>query len=1141
MDVTPRDANMPVRELMLVNAHRGGISLHFNQVDTAWETTNRLALGDNGAAERSGDYSPALAFSPIVSTYTANNGTSLPGSLVCTQASPTCAGGDAHAQAAHKYAIGTFNLYATQHNRNSINGAGMKIISTVHYKTGYENAFWNGAQMVYGDKYGYPLADDVVAHELTHGVTEYESNLFYYYQSGAINESFSDIWGEYYDQTNGQGNDAAGVKWLMGEDVLGQGALRSLSDPPAFGDPDSMLSYLYDWSQEDNGAVHRNSGVGNKAAYLMVDGGSFSGFTVSPLGWVKTAAIYYEAQSKLLSSGADYADLYYALQQACKNLIGQKGITAATCVEVKDALDAVEMTGQPGGIYNLDAPLCDGGITPNVIFKDDLEAGTANWTFGNGAYTRWQLDTPIGPYAQSGLHSLFADDYPDAVTDAIAKLKPLAIPANAYLHFAHAFGFDDWGGAFYDGGVLEYSINNGATWVDANSLIVNNWYGGQIESGYGNPLSGRYAFVGESHGYISTRLNLAPLAGKNVSFRWRMGLDTYDYDWGWWVDNIKLYTCPPPPGAFGKTAPLNGLYTHTLTPTISWEASSGATSYQYCYDNTNNGACSNWISNGTTRSKVLSGLVPNTIYYWQVRATNANGTTYADGGPTGFWSFHSLYPPGVFAKLSPVGGATNVSLSPTLTWEASFTATSYQYCYDTIDDNQCNRTWSSAPSTSVNISNLGTNTTYYWQVRAVNAAGTTNADYSSWGSFITTSTLPAGLTGIEAFIGTNKQGKYSLGAGQSVRESYSGVDNGPVKIISTDNTPLISAERLIYKVGGLPTSFTEMMGLPNSQLDTTYWLPWYNNTGLDTQLRFANVSNSTASVHVYIGGDEMEGSPFTLLAGESLKKSFPGIDDGPVKIESNQNIVAAARLIYKVSGANTSFSEIMALPASQLDTTYWLPWYNNTGLDTQLRFANVTDQTASVHIYIGGEEMDGSPFTLQPGESTRKSFSGIDAGPVKIESDQDIVAAERLIYKANGQPTSFTEMMALPDKSLDTTYWLPWYNNIGLDTQLRFANVSDQTATVHVYIGDDEMDGSPFTLPVDGSMRISFPAIDAGPVRIESNVPIVAAERLIYKVDNIPASFSEMMALPASQLDTTYWFPWYNNLGLDTQLRFGVP
>jgi hypothetical protein len=78
-------------------------------------------------------------------------------------------------------------------------------------------------------------------------------------------------------------------------------------------------------------------------------------------------------------------------------------------------------------------------------------------------------------------------------------------------------------------------------------------------------------------------------------------------------------------------------------------------------------------------------------------------------------------------------------------------------------------------------------------------------------------------------------------------------------------------------------------------------------------------------------------------------------------------------------------------------------------------------------------------------------------------------------------------------------------------------------------------------LPGGASTRISFPAIDDGPVRIVSDQDIVVAERLIYKVNNIPASFSEMMALPNSQLDTTYWFPWYNNVDLDTQLRFGVP
>ena len=121
--------------------------------------------------------------------------------------------------------------------------------------------------MVYGDVHGYPLADDVVAHELTHGVTQYTSNLFYYYQSGAINESLSDVFGEFVDQTNGRGNDIPSVRWLMGEDVARLGAIRNMQNPPAFGDPDRMTSAFYYRGADDNGGVHTNSGVNNKAAY----------------------------------------------------------------------------------------------------------------------------------------------------------------------------------------------------------------------------------------------------------------------------------------------------------------------------------------------------------------------------------------------------------------------------------------------------------------------------------------------------------------------------------------------------------------------------------------------------------------------------------------------------------------------------------------------------------------------------------------------------------------------------------------------------------------------------------------------------------------------------------------------------------
>jgi hypothetical protein len=391
-----------------------------------------------------------------------------------------------------------------------------------------------------------------------------------------------------------------------------------------------------------------------------------------------------------------------------------------------------------------------------------------------------------------------------------------------------------------------------------------------------------------------------------------------------------------------------------------------------------------------------------------------------------------------------------------------------------------------------------------------------------------------------SIAGVNRETFSISSQGSLTSATIPDVSNGPVKLDST--MPILGSERVIYKVGNVPTSFTEMMGLPDGQVDTTYWLPWYNNIGLDTQLRFANVSKSTASVQIFIGDSEVDGSPFTLGVGESMRKSFPGIDAGPVKIVSDQKIVAAERIVYKVNGVPTSFTEMMALPAEQLDTAYWLPWYNNIGLDTQLRFANVSSSTATVHVFIDGDEVQGSPFTLGVGESMRKSFGGIDDGPVKIVSDQNIVAAERVVYKVGGTYTSFSEMMALPDSQLDTTYWFTRYNNFGLDSQFRLANVSDsQQATVHVYMDGQEIDGSPFTIDAGTSIRKSFPATDGGLVKVESDIPIVVAERVIYKVNNVPTSFTEMMGLPAGQLDTIYWLPWYNSMELDTQLRFGAP
>jgi hypothetical protein len=402
-------------------------------------------------------------------------------------------------------------------------------------------------------------------------------------------------------------------------------------------------------------------------------------------------------------------------------------------------------------------------------------------------------------------------------------------------------------------------------------------------------------------------------------------------------------------------------------------------------------------------------------------------------------------------------------------------------------------------------------------------------------------TVSAGSNCLGVALGGAVVDAFPVYPGASTRQYIPGVDDGPVEVFNIDGNPIIAAERVIYKVGGAATSFTEIMGVPNALLDNTYWLPWYNNVGLDSQLRFANVTNSTASVQVFIGTDEMDGSPFTLGPGGSTRVSFPGIDNGPVRIVSTQDIVAAERMIYRVNGTPTSFSEIMALPNNQLSTTYWLPWYDNVNMNTQLRIGNVSNSAASVQVFIGGVAMPGNPITLQPGESVRKSYTGVNDGPVKIVSTQNIVAAERVIYTAGGGATSFTEMMALPNGQLNTTQWLPWYNNQDLETDLRIGNAGTGTANVQVFIGGSLVAGGSFTIGVDSSVIKTFANVSNGPVRVVSDRPIVISEGEVFKFNGVRVSFSEMMGLPNSLLDTSYWFPWYNNIGLDTQLRFGVP
>ncbi|MCB1035281.1 MAG: peptidase M4 family protein, partial [Acidobacteria bacterium] len=173
-------------------------------------------------------------------THTANNGSTLPGTLLCTETT-TCS--DAAANAAHVNAGITYNYYSAKHGRDSLNGTGLTLTSTVHYLSNYNNAGWTGTQMVYGDGDGSTFSYlsnslDVVAHELTHGVTQYESNLTYSRESGALNEAWSDIFGAAAEIYNNGGTINSNT-WKLGETIytpsIPGDALRYMDNPTADG------------------------------------------------------------------------------------------------------------------------------------------------------------------------------------------------------------------------------------------------------------------------------------------------------------------------------------------------------------------------------------------------------------------------------------------------------------------------------------------------------------------------------------------------------------------------------------------------------------------------------------------------------------------------------------------------------------------------------------------------------------------------------------------------------------------------------------------------------------------------------------------------------------------------------------------
>jgi Zn-dependent metalloprotease len=254
----------------------------------------------------------------------------LPGRTVREEGAAPVA--DATANRAYDGLGATFETYLTAYGRHSIDGAGMPLVASVHYLEGYNNAFWNGEQMVFGDGDGKIFLDftiplDVIGHELTHGVTQHSANLDYYGQSGALNESVSDVFGSLIKQyALGQSADRA--DWLIGSGLLAPGvrgqALRSMKAPgtayddPRLGkdpQPADMKHYVH--TSQDNGGVHINSGIPNHAFYLLAA-------ALGGHAWERAGQIWYDTLTGgSLASDADFAAFASATAAAAKARYGE--------------------------------------------------------------------------------------------------------------------------------------------------------------------------------------------------------------------------------------------------------------------------------------------------------------------------------------------------------------------------------------------------------------------------------------------------------------------------------------------------------------------------------------------------------------------------------------------------------------------------------------------------------------------------------------------------------------------------------------------------------------------------------------------------------------------------------------------------
>jgi Zn-dependent metalloprotease len=321
---------------------------------------------------------------------------------------------------AHFGAAATYDYFFNVHGRDSYDNLGSELISYVHYGNNYVNAFWNGVYMTYGDGsagsgYGPLTSIEIAGHEMVHGVTEFTAGLIYNAESGALNESFSDIFGVVIDLVNNPST----ANYKIGDQIHSSGnGFRNMANPNDNNDPDTYFGTYWHTAPSDNYGVHVNSGVQNFWFYLLVNGGTGTNdvgnaYSVTGLGLSMAADVTYRNLAVYLTQSSDYQEANFYSIQAAKDLYGP---CAPEVQSVIDAWYAVGINSQSGidPSANFSASRTTFCALPASVDFINASTGatTFTWDFGDG---NTSTDTnPMHTYSSVGSYTvrLIADASP---------------------------------------------------------------------------------------------------------------------------------------------------------------------------------------------------------------------------------------------------------------------------------------------------------------------------------------------------------------------------------------------------------------------------------------------------------------------------------------------------------------------------------------------------------------------------------------------------------------------------------------------------------------------------------------------------------------------------------------------------------